>query len=312
LRSPRQDRAGINSLPTLSRLADLFPGLLLSEPMLRHTSFCIGGPADALYVPRDLADLRAVLGAAQQLAVPITIMGAGSNLLVRDGGIRGLVVKIAGTFDQVSLEGTRMTAGAGAQLSTLARRAAEAGLAGLEFASGIPGALGGALSMNAGAYGGEMKDVVRRVRVLRDDGMETTLSAEEMLFGYRQSVLQHQNLVALEAEMELTIGDMAEISAKIEELNRRRREKQPLTLPSAGSVFKRPPGNFAGTLIEQAGLKGCRIGGAEVSTLHAGFIVNVGNATAKDVELLIRHVQQVVQEKSGVSLETEIRILGEE
>jgi len=296
----------------MSRLSDLFPELLFSEPMHRHTSFGIGGPAEALYVPRDVADLRSVLRAAQQLAVPVTIMGAGSNLLVRDGGIRGLVVKIAGTLDHVTLEGTRVIAGAGVQLSILARRAAEAGLTGLEFAAGIPGTLGGALSMNAGAYCGEMKDVVCLVSVMRDDGVEATLSATQMHFGYRQSVLQHHNLVALEAVMELVAGDKAEINSKIADFNRRRREKQPLTLPSAGSVFKRPPGSFAGMLIEQAGLKGFRVGGAEVSTMHAGFIVNMGNATARDVEELIRHVQQVVQGQTGILLETEIRILGEE
>lgn len=300
-------------MSSLARLIAMFPHVMLrQEPMSRHTSFGIGGPADALCVPRDLAELKAVLRAAGDGRVPITIMGHGSNLLVRDGGIRGLVIKISGTLDQVAVRGDNIIAGAGVHLSALARQAAEAGLMGLEFAAGIPGNLGGALYMNAGAYDGEMKDVVNSMRVLAEDGTERMLTLDELAFGYRQSVLQGHRLIALEATLQLRPGPREAIFAKIEELNRRRREKQPLAIPSAGSVFKRPPGNFAGTLIEQAKLKGCRIGGAEVSTLHAGFIVNVGAATARDVVALISHVQGVVQVKSGVLLEPEIHIIGEE
>lgn len=283
-----------------------------NEPLSAHTTFRIGGPADAFYVPHGVAELKKAASLAMSLGIPVTIMGQGSNLLVQDGGIRGLVIKLAGTLDWLEIHGTEVVAGCGVLLSTLAHRAAEASLTGLEFAAGIPGTLGGAVSMNAGAYDGEMKDVVKSVRVLTTEGQEELLTLDELAFGYRQSVLQTKKLIALETRLELKMGSRELIYAKIEDLNRRRREKQPLTLPSAGSVFKRPPGHFAGTLIEQAGLKGHRIGGAEVSTLHAGFIVNVGQATAKDVKALIGHIQLVVKEKFGVDLEPEIRIIGEE
>jgi len=232
--------------------------------------------------------------------------------LVRDGGIRGLVIKLSGTLDWVHINGNVVRAGCGVLLSTLAHRAVDAGLKGLEFAAGIPGTLGGAVNMNAGAYDGEMKDVVTCARVLDYAGEEMELSYDDLGFGYRKSALQQKGLLAVEVTLELEVGDKEESLAKITELNRRRREKQPIALPSAGSVFKRPPGHYAGPLIEQAGLKGCRIGDAEVSTLHAGFIVNVGNATANDVLALIKHVQSTVQEKFDVTLEPEIRIIGED
>lgn len=297
----------------LERLNHSLGGALsFDEPMNRHTSFRIGGPADALFVPQDVGELKKALKSAQELDIPVTVIGNGSNLLVRDGGIRGLVVKLSGTLDYVHVLGTDLRAGSGVLLSTLAHVAVEAGLKGLEFAAGIPGTLGGALSMNAGAYDGEMKDVVSAVRALTLAGEEVELCGEELAFGYRHSALKARELVAVEATLTLTPGDKEASLARITELNRLRREKQPIALPSAGSVFKRPPGHFAGRLIEQAGLKGCRIGDAEVSTLHAGFIVNVGNATARDVLDLIFHVQSKVREQSGVALEPEVRIVGED
>lgn len=297
----------------LDRLNHLLGGALsFNEPMNRHTSFRIGGPADALFVPRDAHELKRALQAAQAMGINVTMIGNGSNLLVRDGGIRGLVIKLAGTLDYVNVLGTSLRAGCGVLLSTLAHVAIEAGLRGIEFAAGIPGTLGGALNMNAGAYDGEMKDVVSLVRALTVLGEEVELRGEELDFSYRHSALRARNLVAVEATLSLTAGDKEEGLARMAELNRLRREKQPIALPSAGSVFKRPPGHFAGRLIEQAGLKGCRIGDAEVSTLHAGFIVNVGNATARDVLDLIFHVQSKVREQSGVLLEPEVRIIGED
>lgn len=296
----------------IDRLNELLCGVLrLNEPMSRHTSFRIGGPADAMLVPRDLAELKAGLKHSHDLGVPVTFIGNGSNLLVRDGGVRGLVIKVAGTLDWVRINGTSVRAGCGVLLSTLAHRTVDAGLKGLEFAAGIPGTLGGAVNMNAGAYDGEMKDVVTKAMVLDYAGNEAELSREELGFGYRHSTLQERRVFAAEITLELEIGDKEESLTKISELNRRRREKQPIALPSAGSMFKRPPGHYAGPLIEQAGLKGYRIGDAEVSTLHAGFIVNVGNATAKDVVSLIEYVQVTVQESFGVTLEPEVRIIGE-
>ncbi|MDP3488344.1 MAG: UDP-N-acetylmuramate dehydrogenase, partial [Bacillota bacterium] len=250
----------------LDKLNELLGGALrLDEPMSRHTSFRIGGPADAMLIPRDIAELKAGLQNARLLKIPVTIIGNGSNLLVRDGGIRGLVIKLSGTLDWVHVSGNVVRAGCGVLLSTLAHRAVDAGLKGLEFAAGIPGTLGGAVNMNAGAYDGEMKDVVTRARVLDYAGEEMELSYDELDFGYRKSSLQQKGLLAIEVVMELQVGDKEESLAKITELNRRRREKQPIALPSAGSVFKRPLGHYAGPLIEQAGLKGYRIGDAEVS-----------------------------------------------
>ncbi|MBT9134140.1 MAG: UDP-N-acetylenolpyruvoylglucosamine reductase [Firmicutes bacterium] len=297
----------------LDRLNHLIGGKLsFDEPMNRHTSFRIGGPADALFVPRDTYELKRALKGAQELGIGVTVIGNGSNLLVRDGGIRGLVIKLSGTLDYVHVLGTSLRAGSGVLLSTLAHLAVEAGLAGFEFAAGIPGTLGGALNMNAGAYDGEMKDVVSAVRALTLAGEEVELKGEELDFGYRHSALKARALVAVEATLSLVAGDRETSLARIAELNRLRREKQPIALPSAGSIFKRPPGQFAGRLIEQAGLKGCRIGDAEVSPLHAGFIVNIGNATARDVLDLIFHVQSRVREQSGILLEPEVRVVGED
>lgn len=284
----------------------------LGEPMSRHTTFHIGGPADAFVTPHGLDELRQVLAFAQGRSIPLTVIGRGSNLLVRDGGVRGIVVQIAEGLDRAEIEGSEIEAEAGISLSALARKAAANGLSGLEFAAGIPGSLGGALAMNAGAYGGEMKDVVTWVDVLDSAGELRRHTCEEMGFSYRHSILQDTGGLAVRARMRLAFGDRASIEARMRELNEQRQSKQPLSLPSAGSVFKRPPGHYAGPLIESSGLKGTRVGGAEVSTLHANFIVNIGGATASDVLALIERVRRTVHEHSGVWLEPEIRVVGED
>ena len=300
------------STESLGKLVAAFPGMVkLDEPMSLHTSFRIGGPADALVTPTTIPELKQVLRFCQEYQLPFVVIGNGSNLLIRDGGIRAVVIKIAGAMSTVTLTATGLIVEAGISLAAVARTAVEAGLGGLEFAAGIPGSLGGAVMMNAGAYGGEMRDVVERVWALDSFGWEHVLAKEQLEFGYRHSALMERHLIATKVELCLSARDPAESQALIVDLAARRREKQPLQLPSAGSVFKRPPGHYAGALIQQAGLMGKRIGGAEVSTLHAGFIVNAGNATAADVENLIHHVQATVLQKFGVSLETEVRIMGE-
>jgi UDP-N-acetylmuramate dehydrogenase len=285
--------------------------LLKDEPMKNHTSFRIGGPADLMVLPSEIEHIRHTLKVCQKWNVPFMVMGNGSNLLVRDKGIRGVVIKIANTFNSVWVEGCFIRAQSGALLSVLSKKALETELKGLEFASGIPGTLGGAIVMNAGAYGGEMKDVVDWVKVMDHQGNEFCLSNAELEFGYRTSLVQKKGLIVLEAGLVLSPGNFEEIRAVMADLTRKRQEKQPLSLPSAGSVFKRPPGYFAGKLIEDAGLKGFRIGDAQVSEKHAGFIVNLGNATAKDVLALIELIQQRVMEKYGVELKPEIKVVGE-
>jgi len=280
------------------------------EPMSAHTTFRIGGPADYFVQPADETELAGVLALCRQEALEHFIIGNGSNLLVSDEGYRGLIIQLGGRFGQIRFEGTGVTAQAGARLSVIARSAMEQGLSGLEFASGIPGSLGGAVLMNAGAYGGEMKQVVTGVRLMDADGEVRTVTGEEMQFGYRYSLAQSENLIVLEAVMQLQPGQKEEISAHMEELRRRRVERQPLDLPSAGSTFKRPEGYFAGKLIMDAGLRGYRCGGAMVSGKHCGFVVNAGGATAMDVWQVMRDVRQKVQEASGVALEPEVRLLG--
>ena len=281
----------------------------LNESMQNHTSFRLGGPAAALAIPNTIAELQGILAFCRQHQLPIFVMG---NLIVRDGGIRAVVIKISGALSTVVLTEHGIEAEAGISLSALAHAAVEAGLGGLEFAAGIPGSLGGGVIMNAGAYGGEMKDVVAQVMALDYAGQEQYFDNEQLQFGYRKCYLQGRELIIVKVSLHLKEQDPAISRALIADYNQRRRNKQPLQLPSAGSIFKRPPGHYAGQLIEAAGLKGARIGGAEVSPMHAGFIVNVGNATAKDVEGLIHHVQEVVAAKFGVHLETEARLVGEE
>ncbi|MBR3504233.1 MAG: UDP-N-acetylmuramate dehydrogenase [Clostridia bacterium] len=285
--------------------------VLEDEPMSRHTTFRVGGPADALFLPANGDEIVRAMREARDLGQDCFVMGNGSNLLVRDGGIRGLVIVIGEPMSGVRVEGNILRAQAGAPLTRAAREAASASLKGLAFASGIPGSVGGAVAMNAGAYGGEIKDALARALVLEGE-KPVWKTPEELRMTYRDSDALRRGLIVLEAEFRLTPGDREAILAEMNELARRRREKQPLALPSAGSTFKRPEGHFAGALIEAAGLKGLRVGGAQVSELHAGFIVNTGGATARDVQDLIALVQARVLAASGVALEPEVRIIGEE
>ena len=279
--------------------------------MRQYTTLRLGGKADWLAFPRNAEEIAALYAEAGQAGLPVTVIGHGSNLLVLDGGIRGLVIRIEKNMRSIRREGNRLIAQAGAMLGTVAVAAAEAGLTGLEFASGIPGTVGGGMTMNAGAYGGEMSDVTVRVDGITPDGKPVSLNRDEMRFGYRTSAVKQLDFIVTEVTMELQPGDPAEIRAKMSELNARRAEKQPLDIPSAGSTFKRPEGFFAAALIDQCGLKGCSIGGAQVSRKHAGFLVNNGSSS-RDYLALVRHVQQVVQEQTGIQLEPEIRIVGVE
>jgi UDP-N-acetylmuramate dehydrogenase len=285
--------------------------VLKNEPMAGHTTFRVGGPADLCFFPETEEEVAFALAEAQRLSVPAFVMGNGSNLVVRDGGIRGLVAILGERFSRIEAEGTRVTAQAGATLARVAAFALDRSLAGFEFASGIPGTIGGGAAMNAGAYGGQISDVFFSARVLKDGAISTyTLSDMEMC--YRSTRVLREGSIVLSVELALRPGDAAEIRATMNDFNGRRREKQPLEYPSAGSTFKRPEGYFAGALIDQAGLRGARVGGAMVSEKHAGFIVNVGGATARDILALIDLVEARVRASSGVALEPEVRIVGEE
>ena len=286
--------------------------LLLAEPMAKHTSFRIGGPADALAQPADEAELAALLQRAAEHAVPVTLVGNGSNLLVRDKGIRGLVIKLSNAFADIAVEGNTITFGSGVSLAMASKKAASVSLSGMEFAVGIPGTIGGAVYMNAGAYDGEMAKVVSSVRVMDGQGKVKELAASQLDFAYRHTALQNSGLIVTGVTVCLKSGEAEAIAAKMADFSQRRISKQPLELPSAGSMFKRPPGYFAGTLIEQTGLKGYTVGGAQVSKKHAGFVVNIGGATASDVLQLISDVQNKVFAAHGVHLEPEVLVLGEE
>lgn len=283
--------------------------ILLAESMKNHTSFRVGGPCDLMVKPSSIEELEKVLKLADALEIPKLIIGKGSNILVRDQGIRGLVVKLDEAFSRLSVSGNLLSAQSGISLRKLAERARDHSLSGLEFAHGIPGSLGGAITMNAGAYGGEMKDVVKSVTLMSPDYKVFELSNREMEFCYRTSVVQKEQYIVLGAEFALASGDEAEISAKMKDYMQRRMDKQPLNYPSAGSVFKRPEGYFAGVLIEECGLKGLRYGGAMVSDKHAGFIVNAGDATASDVLHLIQIIQKTVYDTKKVKLEREVKLL---
>ena len=297
-------------------LQDIFAGctqrpLLLAEPMTKHTSFHIGGPAELMAQPQSEAELQSLLLKAAEAAVPVTLVGNGSNLLVRDKGIRGLVIKLGSMLRDIRVSGNVLTFGSGVSLAQASKKAAELGLSGMEFAVGIPGSIGGAVYMNAGAYDGEMSKVVKSVRVMDASGEVSELSAGELDFGYRHSALQGSGKIVTSVTVELAAGDKQAIAEKMADFSNRRITKQPLELPSAGSMFKRPPGYFAGTLIDQTGLKGYTVGGAQVSTKHAGFVVNIGGATAADVLQLISDVQEKVFAAHGVHLEPEVLVLGE-
>ena len=297
-------------------LQDIFAGctqrpLLPAEPMTKHTSFHIGGPAELMAQPQSEAELQSLLLKAAEAAVPVTLVGNGSNLLVRDKGIRGLVIKLGSMLRDIKVSGNMLTFGSGVSLAQASKKAAELGLSGMEFAVGIPGSIGGAVYMNAGAYDGEMSKVVKSVRVMDAAGEVSELSAGELDFGYRHSALQGSSKIVTSVTVELAAGDKQAIAEKMAYFSNRRITKQPLELPSAGSMFKRPPGYFAGTLIDQTGLKGYTVGGAQVSTKHAGFVVNIGGATAADVLQLISDVQAKVFAAHGVHLEPEVLVLGE-
>lgn len=286
--------------------------LLIDEPMSSHTTFKIGGPADYLVLPASTEEVAAVLAAAEEYHVPVTVLGNGSNVLVRDKGIRGLVLKFGETLGHIRHVGTTVVAGAGAALGDVVRYGASQGLIGLEFAVGIPGSIGGAVFMNAGAYEGEVGCMVAAVTAVSPSGHLKRFTHGEIAFGYRDSIFQHNECIICEVELKLAVGDKEAIARQIDEYTHKREAKQPIEKPSAGSTFKRPPGHFAGTLIEQAGLKGCKFGGAQVSEKHAGFIINAGGATATDVLSLIKEVQRQVNAKYGVKLQPEVRIIGEE
>ncbi len=303
-----------NSVNQLAEvLKQKMPGhVYCAEPMKKHTSFKIGGPADILVQPQDADGLSQALAAARDYEVPVTILGNGSNVLVRDKGIRGLVIQLGNALKSFRQEGERLYFGAGYSLALASRKAWECGLSGMEFAVGIPGSIGGAVYMNAGAYNGEMKCVVESVRVMDMNGNTAELTAEDLQFGYRKTSLQQSGYIITEVCLKMQPGNKDDIKAMMDDFSSRRISKQPLEMPSAGSMFKRPPGYFAGTLIEQAGLKGYTVGGAQVSTKHAGFVVNCGNATAADVLQLIADVRRIIMEKAGVELHPEVLVIGEE
>ena len=285
--------------------------ILVAEPMKNHTTFRIGGPADALALPKTPEEVAEVVRFCHEHAQPYYVLGNGSNLLVSDEGYRGLVLQLYRNFNDIQVNGETITVQSGAMLAAVARTAYQTGLTGLEFASGIPGTIGGAVVMNAGAYGGEMKNVLKEVTVLTKEGEVLVIPAKALELGYRTSVIPKNGWIVLGAVLRLKKGDQEQILARMEELKEQRITKQPLDLPSAGSTFKRPEGYFAGKLIMDAGLRGFTVGGAQVSEKHCGFVVNRGNATAADVWELICEVKRRVKEMTGVELEPEVKLLGD-
>lgn len=285
--------------------------VLTGEPLDRHTTFRIGGPADYFLLPHTPEEIREILQICAEEGIPFFILGNGSNLLVSDRGFSGAVISLYRNMAHLRVEGTRITASCGALLSAISAAARNSSLTGLEFAGGIPGTLGGAVVMNAGAYGSEMKDVLTRVKVMTRQGEILYLTPEELEMGYRTSLVKKEGYLVLEAEMELQEGDPDEIRSLMRELMERRTSRQPLEFPSAGSTFKRPAGYFAGKLIMDSGLAGYQVGGARVSEKHCGFVINTGNATAADVFHLMEMVSERVWEKFGVTLEPEVQFLGD-
>lgn len=301
----------------MENLNDLFREImdsqkvLIQEPMSRHTTFRIGGPADYFLLPESLEEVQQIIAVCSQCKVPWFVMGNGSNLLVSDQGYRGVVIQICRNMGGISVEGQRIRAQAGVLLASLSRKAMEASLTGLEFAGGIPGTLGGAVAMNAGAYGGEMKDVLEEVVVLSHSGRKMTLKADQLELGYRSSIVKTEDYTVLQAVIKLQPGRKEEIGTVMADLASQRLSKQPLEYPSAGSTFKRPEGYFAGKLIMDAGLKGYRFGDAQVSEKHCGFVINRGKACAADVAAVMNHVQEEVWRQFQVRLEPEIKLLGD-
>ena len=286
--------------------------ILIDEPMSRHTTFRVGGPADFFVTPKAKEEVRDVISICKEAGMPYYIIGNGSNLLVSDAGYRGVIVQIYKEMNEVKVEGDLVKAQAGALLSGIAAKALGAELSGFEFASGIPGTIGGACVMNAGAYGGEMKDVLESVTALTGEGKIIELGRNELELGYRTSVIAKKGYIVLGAVLKLERGDGEKIKTYMDELKEKRVTKQPLEYPSAGSTFKRPEGYFAGKLIEDAGLRGFQVGGAQVSEKHCGFVINRDHATAADIMELMRQVQIRVKENSGVDLEPEVKRLGDE
>ena len=285
-------------------------GIFMEEPMKKHTTFRVGGPADVLVQPDETA-LAAILALCRQYHVSYSFIGNGSNLLVGDKGIRGVVIEMTDPMGNIEVDGTKITAQAGAMLSKIANTAASNGLGGMEFAAGIPGSVGGAVVMNAGAYGGEMKAIIEKVYVLDENGAQLELDRDALDLGYRHSCIPEKKYIVTKVVLELVPRNEAEIRSEMKELNEKRAEKQPLQYPSAGSTFKRPEGYFAGKLIMDAGLRGYLVGEAQVSEKHCGFVINRGNATAADVRTLMQNVADIVEEKFGVRLEPEVKMIGE-
>lgn len=281
------------------------------EAMSRHTTFKIGGPADYFLMPDKDTDVGRIVKICKESAIPYFILGNGSNLLVGDGGYRGAVIQIYKNMSAVTVEGTEITVQAGALLSSVAAAAKNAALTGFEFAGGIPGTMGGAVVMNAGAYGGEMKDVLTEVTVMDEEGEIVTLPADKLELGYRTSIIKTAGYIVLEAKLQLKEGNPEVIRETMKDLTIRRTTKQPLEYPSAGSTFKRPKGYFAGKLIMDSGLAGYQVGGAQVSEKHCGFVINAGGATARDVRTLMDNVRDIVYKKYGVTLEPEVKFLGD-
>lgn len=281
------------------------------EAMSRHTTFKIGGPADYFLMPDKDTDVGRIVKICKESAIPYFILGNGSNLLVGDGGYRGAVIQIYKNMSAVTVEGTEITVQAGALLSSVAAAAKNAALTGFEFAGGIPGTMGGAVVMNAGAYGGEMKDVLTEVTVMDEEGEIVTLPADKLELGYRTSIIKTAGYIVLEAKLQLKEGNPEVIRETMKDLTIRRTTKQPLEYPSAGSTFKRPEGYFAGKLIMDSGLAGYQVGGAQVSEKHCGFVINAGGATARDVRTLMDNVRDIVYKKYGVTLEPEVKFLGD-
>lgn len=285
-------------------------GIFMEEPMKKHTTFRVGGPADVLVQPDETA-LAAILALCRQYHVSYSFIGNGSNLLVGDKGIRGVVIEMTDPMGNIEVDGTKITAQAGAMLSKIANTAASNGLGGMEFAAGIPGSVGGAVVMNAGAYGGEMKDIIEKVYVLDENGAQLELDRDALDLGYRHSCIPEKKYIVTKVVLELVPRNEAEIRSEMKEFNEKRAEKQPLQYPSAGSTFKRPEGYFAGKLIMDAGLRGYQVGGAQVSEKHCGFVINKGDATAADICQLMRDVSDKVQAQFGVVLEPEVKMIGE-
>lgn len=283
--------------------------IFIDEPMKKHTSFKIGGVADIFIKVKSVQELQYIIEVAKKENILVTIIGNGSNLLVKDNGIRGIVIML--NMDKIEIEDTIVTVEAGVKLGFLAQKLLKEELTGFEFAAGIPGSIGGAVRMNAGAYGGEMKDIIVETKCLTPSGEIVTLSNEEQEFSYRHSIFMENRYIVLETKIKLQKGNKDEIKAKMDDYAQQRKEKQPISLPSAGSTFKRGTDFVTAKVIDECGLKGFSIGDAQVSTKHAGFVVNNGNATAEDVLRLIEHVQKVVLEKTGKKIELEIEVLGD-